>query len=188
MSSREDYFKKHRRDIIPADNKKGYKVRYTYIGDWYRWDLEKEEFKRKKIQLVSMALFDIIIYIITATLPSVLNTVSAVAVGGLLSLAALVFESIAIIQFSSSGLKIKDDDCHEIKTKLRAAAFIRTFLLCIAFLGCLTALMDIGSVSGMDIMAVAGYLFCAIISTLVYRISSKIDFSILPGDGSSFTG
>ena len=46
----------------PADNKKGYTVRYVYYAPWYVWQVSAEAFRQKKQLLAALEAFSLVLF------------------------------------------------------------------------------------------------------------------------------
>lgn len=105
----------------PCDNKRGFKMRYVYIGLWYIWNLPPERVRTAKRLIGTACLFSALIFFSGAFLNSPLNHDRYVSLTGMLSIAALVFEVFGTVQFCAAREKMTSMDFHDIQTKLMLA-------------------------------------------------------------------
>lgn len=113
----------------PCDNKKGFKMRYVYIGLWYVWNLSPERVRTAKRLMGTACMFSILLFFSGAFLNSPLNHNRYVSLTGMLSIAALVFEVFGTIQFCAAGEKMTSMDFHDIQAKLMLAPLAHGILL-----------------------------------------------------------
>ena len=85
---------------------------------------------------------------------------------------------IGLVQLCLSRRKVKDRDCHEIWAKLRGSSCLCAALLAVAACGCLLR---------QGWLLAAGYAMDALLAYAMYRKIKGLTFSLLPGDGSTFT-
>lgn len=105
----------------PCDNKRGFKMRYVYIGLWYIWNLPPERVRTAKRLIGTACLFSALLFFSGAFLNSPLNHDRYVSLTGMLSIAALVFEVFGTVQFCAAREKMTSMDFHDIQTKLMLA-------------------------------------------------------------------
>ena len=118
----------------PCDNKRGFKMRYVYIGLWYIWNLPPERVRTAKRLIGTACLFSALLFFSGAFLNSPLNHDRYVSLTGMLSIAALVFEVFGTVQFCSAREKMTSMDFHDIQTKLMLAPPAHGILLLVTAL------------------------------------------------------
>ena len=121
---------------------------------------------------------ELVVYAICALQYAPANTSPIVAAGGLLAIIAQIFQWIGLVQLCLSRRKVKDRDCHEIWAKLRGSSCLCAALLAVAACGCLLR---------QGWLLAAGYAMDALLAYAMYRKIKGLTFSLLPGDGSTFT-
>ena len=178
MSFREKYFSDYRAETTLHPNGRGYKVEYVYCGDWYCWDLAKPDFLRFKGAMLLLCGAELVVYAICALQYAPANTSPIVAAGGSLAIIAQIFQWIGLVQLCLSRRKVKDRDCHEIWAKLRGNSCLCAALLAVSACGCLLR---------QGWLLAAGYAMDALLAYAMYRKIKGLTFSLLPGDGSTFT-
>lgn len=118
----------------PCDNKRGFKMRYVYIGLWYIWNLPPERVRTAKRLIGTACLFSALLFFSGAFLNSPLNHDRYVSLTGMLSIAALVFEVFGTVQFCAAREKMTSMDFHDIQTKLMLAPPAHGILLLVTAL------------------------------------------------------
>ena len=116
----------------PCDNKRGFKVRYVYVGLWYGWDIGREELKRWKRRLPALCAVSICLLLLGGVINSPLNYAALVQIPAMLGLAAAVFEAFGVGQFCAAGERLERQDFEDIDVKLRAAPALHGGLLGVA--------------------------------------------------------
>ncbi|MCI8914679.1 hypothetical protein D1646_07495 [Pseudoflavonifractor sp. 60] len=115
----------------PSGNRRGFKMRYIYIGPWYIWNLPRERVQTAKRLMGAACIFSILLFFSGAFLNSPLNHDRYVSLTGMLSIAALVFEVFGAAQFCAAREKMTTMDFHDIQTKLMLAPLAHGVLLLI---------------------------------------------------------
>ena len=118
----------------PCDNKRGFKMRYVYIGLWYIWNLPPERVRTAKRLIGTACLFSALLFFSGAFLNSPLNHDRYVSLTAMLSIAALVFEVFGTVQFCAAREKMTSMDFHDIQTKLMLAPPAHGILLLVTAL------------------------------------------------------
>lgn len=118
----------------PCNNKRGFKMRYVYIGLWYIWNLPPERVRTAKRLIGTACLFSALLFFSGAFLNSPLNHDRYVSLTGMLSIAALVFEVFGTVQFCAAREKMTSMDFHDIQTKLMLAPPAHGILLLVTAL------------------------------------------------------
>lgn len=120
----------------PCNNKRGFCIKYQYIGPWYVYKVEKKEKQRCKVRLVLLCVLSTVCFALAALQKSELNTWQLPAFFSGLSLAAFLYEWYGVIKFVLSGDKIKNQNFDELNRILKAAPSINAFLLFCAAVTC----------------------------------------------------
>ena len=113
----------------PCDNKKGFKMRYVYIGLWYVWNLPSERVRATKRMIGMACAFNVLLFFAGSLLDSPLNYDRYVSLFGMLSIAALVFEVFGTVQFCLAKEKMTNMDFQDIQTKMMIAPLAHAILL-----------------------------------------------------------
>lgn len=113
----------------PCDNKRGFKMRYVYIGLWYVWNLPPERVRTAKRLMGMACTLSTLLFFSGAFLNSPLNHDRYVSLTGMLSIAALVFELFGTAQFCAARERMTSIDFHDIQAKLMLAPLAHGLLL-----------------------------------------------------------
>ena len=113
----------------PCDNKKGFKMRYVYIGLWYVWNLPQERVQTAKQLIGTACVFSVLLFFTGSLVKSPLNADRYVSLFGMLSIAALVFEAFGTAQFCAAKEKMTSIDFHDIQAKMILAPLAHGILL-----------------------------------------------------------
>ena len=152
----------------PCDNKRGFKMRYVYIGLWYIWNLPPERVRTAKRLIGTACLFSALLFFSGAFLNSPLNHDRYVSLTGMLSIAALVFEVFGTVQFCAAKEKMTNMDFHDIQAKLMLAPLAHGFLLLITALFAIQRLFRWDSFNLADAVAPVCYFLSGLLSLLMF--------------------
>ncbi|MGN0976943.1 MAG: hypothetical protein ACI4PH_02705 [Faecousia sp.] len=151
----------------PCDNKRGCKIHYVYIGPWYVWNTPRERIQTAK-RLISLAcVFSVLIFFLGSVADSPLNYARYVEFPGSLSLAALIFEVIGVVQFCAAREKMTNMDFDDIRRKLLIAPPLHGLLL---FWAVIAALIQLAGrdVTLMDAIVPLCFFLSGALSVLIF--------------------
>lgn len=173
-SGPEKYFKNYRFEQIPDNSKKGYKNVYTYIGDYYTWDLPASTLKSCKILFAVLELLTVLVFLFTALNNVALNKTAYIVIPCILSICAWIFEIIAVCFFCFLKVPLKEEDYKRIDS-----TFFLTFVLRFICLAPVTAVSVIDtirfSLGGQAVLVTLGYLVCAVIALTMHLLYRKLN-------------
>ncbi|MBQ9064156.1 MAG: hypothetical protein IJ123_01770 [Blautia sp.] len=135
-SMREKFEEDYKAVKVPCGNKKGYKIDYVYIGDWWLWKEPRDQVNRCKRYVMSCCIGSLVLYLAAALQNSPVNYSRFVSMTGLLSLAPYIFVIFGSVQFLVSKEKMTEQDCKDIRTKLMVAPVFHAGLLLICAVLC----------------------------------------------------
>ncbi len=173
-SSSEKFNRNYQLDQIPNNSKKGYKNVYTYIGDYYTWDLKAVEIKNIRLTFFILEIATIIIFLYTSLQHGVLNSVPVVVIPALLSLIAWIFEIIAIFFFCFFKLPLKEEDHSRIHSTFFITFALRFILLFFSCIASIIVKFQLNLDAG-ELLTSFGYLICSGISAILWRRYKYID-------------
>lgn len=156
----------------PCNNRRGFRIRYEYVGMWYEYKLDKEEKQRYKRIFGAMCVLSTVFYALAALQKCELNYRSYPILFSGFSLAAFLFEWFGVTKFILSGDKITDQNFQEINRILRFAPFINSILLFCASVSCVFIMIRNGLQTGMVTVPLF-YFFsgvCSCLIALFYRV------------------
>lgn len=155
----------------PCGNRRGFRIRYAYIGKWYVYRLNKAEKQRYKCILGMLCTLGTVSYAMAALKNCTLNYSSYPALFSGLSLAAFLFQWIGVVKFIFSKEKIKSNSFDEMNTILRIVPCVNALLLLGAALSCVFLVFRNGISTAM--LAVPLFYFfsgvCSFLITFFYR-------------------
>lgn len=169
-SYRERYFEDYEAIKIAANNRKGYRIEYRYIGNWMQWDSNRWPIRRVKLTLVVLEVVSIAVYV-AASLSGTPLTVSRFANGfGALSLIPWLLELSGIVRFAAAKQFVKELSQKEIDQSIRAGCVLRAGLL---LLSALAGLVDAGVQKVLtlaDLSVTLALLASVLLSLMVWRL------------------
>lgn len=157
---------------VPCGNKRGYKIKYRYIGALYSWDIEKCRYI--KIQYAFMGLLLLIFYLLCGTRRVQVNYALTVETGVLLSIIPLMFELIGIFQFCMYK-ELPEFTFKEVMTGLKIMPWIHAMLCGTAvMMGVVYIIKWNCSIDSKKV--VFAYLCCAVISIYIGLSFSRLKY------------
>lgn len=155
----------------PCSNRRGFRIRYEYIGMWYVYRLDREEKQRYKRIFGMMCLLSTVFFALAALQKCVLNYSSYPMLFAGFSLAAFLFVWFGVIKFVASGEKITKQNFEQLNMILRIVPCVNAFLLLGAAVSCVFLMMRNGLSIGV-ITVPLFYFFsgvCSFLITFFYR-------------------
>ena len=151
----------------PCDNKKGFKMNYVYIGPWYVWNVPGERISAMKRLIGVMCVFSVILFVSGSLLESFLNCSRYVELFGILSVVALLYEVIGVIQFCAAKERMTNMDFEDIKNKMIIAPLLHAVLLFCAAAAAVWQLIG-NRFDLTDVVVVVCYLLSGLLSLLIF--------------------
>lgn len=152
----------------PCDNRKGFRIRYTYIGPWYVWNTSCERIRTVKWTIGILCLLCVVLFLCGSLMDSKLNSSRYVELFGTLSVAALLYEVIGVIQFCTAKDKMTSLDFEDIRSKLLLAPLLHGLLLACAAAAAVIPLSGLGA-GILDIIVILCYFFSGLLSVLIVQ-------------------
>ncbi|MCD8014713.1 MAG: hypothetical protein LUG99_16385 [Lachnospiraceae bacterium] len=167
MASRQEkHFKNYEFKQVPRASGKGYKNVYKYIGDYYTWDIPTQGLRRERQCFVLLEVISLILYFGAAVQNAEQNRLAIVAVPSICSLAAWVFELIAIGFFSFVKLPLKEEDYKRVDSTFFLTFPLRALFLTVATVGCI--IYTIRNSAGMQSWLLSlVYAVCAVLALVL---------------------
>jgi len=128
---RESFEENYQAVSVPAKNKRGFKIKYVYTGQWMVCREDQAYARKIKNYVLSAAIISIILYIAASVQNSPVNYARGVSMFGLLALAPYVFLIIGAVQFALSKEKMTVSLYADITVRLQASAVIYAALLAV---------------------------------------------------------
>lgn len=88
---------------VPANNRKGYRVRRVYKGTFSRWNLEKNTFNRRRLIALASSAASAACFFAAVTRPSMVNVIPLSGVPGAFCMIPLLFSLLGALQLFTSG-------------------------------------------------------------------------------------
>ena len=169
MQSRHDkYFKNYRPENVPANNRKGYKRVFVYIGDLYSWELPDGSFPSVRRWMGLAEAASLVIFFVSAFTRADINRAAYIAAPSLASLAAWAFELVAAWYFSFKKHPLRVDDYEYVDRVMPIMLMIRFILLSFAAAAGVVFLI-IGGASLPSFLVMLGYAACAGMAFFMFR-------------------
>ena len=162
----------------PCNNRQGFRIRYDYVGPWYRWKLLPEALRGEKRVIGNACAISLLLYLFGALQSSVLNYSRYVELFGMLSLAAFVFEAVGTMQFCTSKDKVTNMSFSDINTKLRVAPLLQGILILCAAAACVVVLVQERLLARTELAIVACYAGSGIASLYLFYRYRKLPYWI----------
>lgn len=151
----------------PCGSKKGFRMRYVYIGPWYVWNLPEAGVRTAK-RLIGLACgFSAVLFFLGSLVDSFLNYSRYVELTGMLSIAALVFEGFGVVQFCAAKEKMTNVDFDDIRAKMLIAPLLHALLLFATVIAAVCQLAGRGF-SAMDGAVPVCYFLSGLLSLLIF--------------------
>ncbi|MCC8101612.1 MAG: hypothetical protein LIP11_04915 [Clostridiales bacterium] len=175
MSSYRKYFSENYIAVEePANNKKGFRVRYQYAGLWYYWE-HRGGVARLKGMLLALVAVNWGIFAFCGSSVVRVNYFAVLEVSALLSVVGLLFETIGILQFVFHRKHVTEHSFRDISDKIKYGSMAQCLLLLVSVVAGLYFLFCAGfSVESLSVLA--GYLVCLADSAVVCRLYGKTAF------------
>lgn len=114
---------------VPADNKKGFRIRYVYYGPWYMWDESESVIRREKVVYTGTCLLEAVCFLTAATRECALNYHVLVGMFGMLAVAAFVFKAIGVVRFGAARKRMTRPAYQEISGMMKVAGSLEAAML-----------------------------------------------------------
>lgn len=151
----------------PCNNKQGFRIRYVYISPWYVWNAPKARIDTAKRLIGLACVFSVLIFLLGSLADSFLNYSRYVEFPGSLSIAALVFEVVGVVQFCAAKEKMTNMDFQDIRAKMLIAPLAHGLLLFWAVIAALVQLAG-HAVTLMDAIVPLCFFFSGLLSIMIF--------------------
>lgn len=160
---------------VPCRNRRGFKIRYIYTGLWYRWKAEPGTLRRYRCLIGAACAAGIALFLAASLQDSALNYARYVSLTGTLSIAALLFEVIGVVQFLAAKERVTGITFRDIDTKLRVAPVIHFALLLCTAIFCACEMIPAGGMAG-DFPVPILYLSAGACSFAVFALYRRLPY------------
>lgn len=182
-SYRDRYFEDYQAVKVPAQNRKGYRVEYRYIGLWKQWeDPDGSPLKFVKWQLLLTELLSAAVYVFAVLSGTPLSSARLANGFGTLSLVPWILELSGVVRLLFAGPFVRELSANEISTSIRSGSVLRAVLAALsAFAGGIQILAGHTAVPE-DLLTFFGILFSAALSLLVKRHYDRLQQNTFRND------
>ena len=159
---------------IPADNKKGFRVVYRYVGPWAECRLEESVFRKTKAAIIVLYVLELLLLIISGLQQTAVNMAASVSVCTGVTLALYIYELTAILPLIRLQMRVPKRSYEELDRKLRAIPALTAAIRLLAFVFAL-AIRIRGGASA-DTPVCLSFLAEAVCSAGQYMIFRRLKF------------
>lgn len=174
QSYRDRYFSDNEAVKVAANNRKGYRIIYRYVGLWKSWESASGSLKRQKAFIGLAELVGLCLYLGCAMVDAPVNR-SHIASGlGILSIIPWLLELSGVIRFLLAKEYVRDLSMDEINSSIRYGCCLRAVLVVssgLAGMGSCLLSQDAGL---RDALLLAGILISAALSFVIWRLYRKL--------------
>ncbi len=172
------FIKNYEKIQIPADNKKGYRIKLRYKGLWYSWEMTAQEKKSRNIRYLLMEAVSIAAFITAALQPVGLNTGRVAAAISVLSLIPWIAELWGVFRFVTARTPMMESDFEEIRKGIRFGCPVRAALIAAALVTGIIELLVTRKFSPRNMISVLLFLLSAAASYMIYRDYLTLRYSL----------
>lgn len=162
---------------IPANNAKGFKMKYIYYAPWYFWNLPDRALKNEKRLILLCSLAGFLCFLLSSTRVSELNRMPVIFVPCALALCCHVVEFFHLVQFAAAKEKTTKMTFDEVDKALRFFPGLRCAACGFCALACV-CLWILGYRDSDIIRMPAGFAAAAITAWAVQKRYSRIPHSV----------
>ncbi|MBE5912644.1 MAG: hypothetical protein E7274_01115 [Pseudobutyrivibrio ruminis] len=135
MKTLKDYFEEEYEAYEePADNKRGFKIKYKYVGPLYSFNLTKREVQIIKMKMTLCLLISGVLVLAGSFQNREINYYSVSAALAAISMATLLFEIIGVVGFLLKKEVIRKQDYNQLEFLLKIIPAINASLLIAAMI------------------------------------------------------
>lgn len=184
---RENFEEYYQAVSVPANNKRGFKIRYVYTGAWMVCREDGAIVRRIKHYILSACAVCLILYFAASLQSSPVNAARGVSIFGLLSLVPYVFLLFGAVQFAVSKEKLTVSAHSDINVRIMASSVIYAALLAVC--GILAVIAAVRSGSSMsDCLIGVCYLLSAAEAVTIALAYRKLHFFKVENDAAGTLG
>ena len=174
-TSRQKYFEDYRAEKETANNKKGYKIVYTYKGEWYGWNEAPTAIRKRKIFYVVALLACTALLLLCGAQRVYLNTVGVVASPGLISLVSVMYTWIGTVQFCLTKELVRAKECKTMYSFIEKGSVVTALCYSISTISSVYLLFRHGA-DLTSVLVTLGFALCAGISFSLYYQHEKLSY------------
>lgn len=160
---------------VPANNAKGYRMKYVYYAPWYYWDVPGQQLLLEKWTILGSSVFSLVLYLIISLQNTEINYVWYVFAPAALALCCHILEIYGLIQFAASKNPTTRMTYEEVNRIMELAPVGRGMVSALAGAAGLLHVL-IATFSMEAILVSVGYLICAGLAWFEVKRFSKIPY------------
>lgn len=161
---------------VPANNKRGFKVKYVYYGTWYRWDLPEDILKKEKRRIIVDCILGETATIVAACIKSWINTMLLVAIPAILGLLTCFILAINVGRFFFSKNPTSRSNYRSISNGLTVFPILCSILSGLTWLACMGYMLFLRIMDPMVVVISFLHMTNAVLSTIIGKIYRSIPF------------
>lgn len=168
----------------PADNKKGYVIRYVYYAPWYIWQVSERDFLRKKKKLTVLELLGLLLFLMAVLFRSPLNRAPLIVFLTALTFCAQIMEFSGVVDLWLSKVKTTKIQYENIEKKFSFYPLARCVMLVLSAVAAvgMIAVDEVDEVDEINIWMISCFLICAVLAWQTRRIAYEIPVRIEDND------
>ena len=172
---------------VPANNKRGTKMKYVYYAPWYIWNLPPQELKKRKAVILSDNLISLMVFLLSVSLRTPLNNLKPVSLLSALAFCCHIMEIAALVEFIPSKNRSTKIRYEQINRGLGFFPALRVVLLTICTIACAISL-PFGYFSAKALVVTTGNLLCSFLAWAGFKCFRSIPFTTEENDTLSRIG
>lgn len=166
----------------PANNKRGFRIAYRYVGPWYVYRIEKETLSRKKRILGVSCIFSTVCFFAASLQDCALNYAAYPVILAMFSLAVFLFEWIGVVWFCVAKEKMTKYSFDEMHMILKIVPLLHAVMSFCTAAACIIMIF-MESLSLSTLLVPALYFISGMFSFIIFRIYNAISFERLSNEG-----
>lgn len=168
-SYRERYFEDNQAVREVANNRKGYRIVYRYVGLWVAWRSERWPLGTVKWAFALAEVASVCLYLFCARVDTPLNHCQLANGFGVLSIVPWILELSGIVRLLLSKAYVREMDSQEIDQSIRYGAVLRAGLLGLSLLCGVGTVLVSGTATAADAGVGLGILASIALSVGVWQ-------------------
>lgn len=122
---------------VPANNAKGFRMKYIYYAPWYRWDLPKKGLRRVKFAMLISSVVGLLLTLMSMAQSTAVNRMPAVFAPCAMMLCCYIMEFSGLLRFLAAGDRTTKMTYDEVSMILKTFPLIRATVGCIPLAVCM---------------------------------------------------
>lgn len=174
QSYRDRYFADNEAVKVAANNRKGYRTIYRYVGLWKSWESAGGSLKRQKALIGLIELAGLCLYLSCAMADAPVNRSHMASGLGALSIIPWLLELSGVVRFLLAKEYVRDLSMDEIDGSIRYGCCLHAGLVILSGLAGMAGCLSSGDAGLRDALLLAGILMSAALSLVIWRLYRKL--------------